>query len=205
MKLYKDLPLVNVDYNENETTATLDFIDKKQGNLLEMVIHTEAYDQSSEKFQPDKEVAARAEEIAQKYFSTSFAELGDAVGSEHDVYDYGSFAKVYPVDIVAKFDTAMVGKTITGKISKVEDTGTALEVRFDYEDNTYRTNYRYSKWLESQKKALPIAGKKPKALERFQNATGVDFKDAKSLVGKEALFKVRQAGKNTWSELVAVK
>ena len=54
MKLYKNLPLVNVDYNENETTATLDFIDKKQGNLLEMVIHTEAYDQSSEKFQPDK-------------------------------------------------------------------------------------------------------------------------------------------------------
>lgn len=205
MKKFENLQLISVEYNENHTTATLNYLNSDSASILPVKIHTEKYDESSKTWQKDVEQEQRADEIAKTELNVEgFEQLPGAIDSTHDIYQYENYCSLFERQGYERFAEKYVDSSIVGEIKEIKDNGTAILIVFDFEGTDYASKLNYSKFIESLKKSLPIEGKKEKALARFQKKTGVPFEEAESLIGKKGMFEIRKTGEYTWSDLKAI-
>lgn len=205
MKKFENLQLISVEYNENHTTATLNYLNSDSASILPVKIHTEKYDESSKTWQKDVEQEQRADETAKNELGVEgFDQLPGAIESTHDVYQYDNYYSLFERQGYDRFDEKYVDSSIVGEIKEVKDNDTAILIVFDFEGTDYASKLNYSKYIKSLKKSLPVEGKKDKALERFQKKTGVSFDESESLIGKKGMFEIKKTGQYTWADLKAI-
>ena len=191
--ILKNLPLKEVEYKNEGTTALLTFLDVEQGQVLEVALHKGKYDEDKNKYIPDAEQAKKIEKISQEYFGCEFDKIEDQLDSEHDIYVYEKFSSLYHVDVVAPFKKEEKGKIFTTKITAVKDNGTALSIRYDVKGQPHQTKMNYSKFMDDVKKYIPMPTKKNRQLENFEKKFGVPFEEADKLIGQEILVEVKMA------------
>lgn len=200
MELLKDLELMEVAINDG--TATLTFLDVEKGEIREVFFRKNKYDRDKNKFVPDEEQAKRVEEWSQEYFSTSFDDLGKAVGQTKDVYAYPNFNSLWESTVIEKFTKDQEGEIFSTEIKEIEDDGNAIHIRFDYDGKTYQSNMGYSKYDEARKQWFVNPQKKQKQYQKFEEKFHVSIENKDELVGKEIMVEIKVAfGTNAYAEI----
>ncbi|KRK79475.1 hypothetical protein [Companilactobacillus nodensis] len=205
-QILKDLPMVQVEYKDNNTTATLTFLDAYAGEIREINLHQGAYDNDSHQYNPSDEQAAKVEKIAQDEFGVSFDKLDTKINAKHDVYVYDKFCSLYHIDQVAKFDKDDEGTIFDTKIENITDNGKMILIRYNYENELHQTKYNYSKYFEDLNKYIPNPNLKTKKLEKFEDTLGKPFSKADELIGQPIQVEIKMAfGKFPYGEIKKIK
>ena len=100
MELLKNLELVEVTTNDGK--ATLTFLHEERGEIREVNFNKNVYDESTGKFIPDADKAAKVEEWCQEYFKLTFDKLSHR--HPEDVYAYDTFNSLWESEQIKKFD-----------------------------------------------------------------------------------------------------
>ncbi|MEX5937677.1 hypothetical protein [Mammaliicoccus sciuri] len=183
------LPLEEVEYNEG--VATLTFLDKEQGQILQVKLFSKKFDKDAKKMVEDSEQAERAEKHAQDYFGVAFDDLNKAVGQEHDIYVYPRFCSLWEVDVVEKFSKDMEGEIFQTTIEEVKDDGKGIHIRFKYEGKLYESKMMYADFKTSLRQWFVNPNKQNMQYSRFEDKFGVSIDNADEIVGNEIMVEVK--------------
>lgn len=198
--LREDLELVEVVYENNDKKAVLKFLDVENGELLEVNFNKQVYVNGD--WADDKEKAEKVDEWCKEYFDRDFSNLSERVGDSFNVYVYENFNSMWESQVVNKFETSQKGEIMTTEISEVEDTGTAIAIRYEIEDKLYETKYTYGEYREELKQWFTNPQKKKKQFERFEKMFGITYENRESIIGKEIMIEVKVAfGKYPYAEI----
>ncbi|UFA56461.1 hypothetical protein [Staphylococcus aureus] len=199
-EIRKSLPLEEVEYNEG--TATLTFLDKEQGQILQVKLHSKIFDKDTKKRIDDAEQAERAEKNAQEYFGVAFDDLNKAVGQEHDIYVYDRFCSLWEVDVVEKLNKDMEGEIFQTTIEEVKDDGRGIRIRFKYDGKTYESKMMYSDYKESLGQWFVNPNKQNTQYSKFADKFGVSIEESDEITGKEIMVEVKVAfGKHAYADI----
>ena len=193
MELLKQLELVNVVINEGK--AVLTFLDDERGEIREVNFNKNVYDATTGNFVPDAEKAKIVDKWCDEYFQQPFDLLGKAVGEHKDIYCYDKFNSLWECEIIAKFGKDMVGQLFATNIETIEDDGTAIRIRFKYEDDLYESKLTYSEYLEDRKKWFVNPQKKAKKYAQFEEKFNRPMEEKEELIGQEIMVEVKMAFK----------
>ena len=194
------LPLEEIEYNEG--VATLTFLDKEQGQILQVKLFSKKFDKDAKKMVEDSEQAERAEKHAQDYFGVAFDDLNKAVGQEHDIYVYPRFCSLWEVDVVEKLNKDQEGDIFQTTIEEVKDDGKGIRIRFKHEGKTYESKMMYSDYKESLGQWFVNPNKQNTQYSKFEDKFGVNIKNADEIVGNEIMVEVKVAfGKHAYAEI----
>jgi len=203
MELLKNLELVEVTTNDGK--ATLTFLHEERGEIREVNFNKNVYDESTGKFTPDADKAAKVEEWCQEYFKLTFDKLSQAIGTRKDVYAYDTFNSLWESEQIKKFEKDMVGQIIQTEIKEITDDGVGIHIKFDYEDETYQSNMSYSEYMENLKKWFKNPQKQAKQYKKFEEKFHVGVAEAIEtgcLTGQEIMVEVKSAfGKFVYPEI----
>lgn len=198
--LRENLELVEVVYENNDKKAVLKFLDIENGELLEVNFNKQVYVNGD--WADDKEKAEKVDHWCKQYFDRDFSNLSERVGDSFNVYVYENFNSMWESQVVNKFETSQKGEIMTTEISEVEDTGTAIAIRYEIEDKLYETKYTYGEYREELKQWFTNPQKKKKQFERFEKMFGITYEDRESIIGKEIMIEVKVAfGKYPYAEI----
>jgi hypothetical protein len=200
MQLLEQLELVDVTYQDKQ--VSLVFLDAERGEIREVKWNKQVFDSTTNKFVDDEEKAIKCEDWAQEYFGLQFDNLAQAIGERRDVYTYDRFNSLYEVKIVSKFDKDMVGQIMQVTVSEVEDDGTAILIKFEYEGDTYASRMRYADYLEVKKQFFVNPIKQKKQYEKFEEKFGISIENMNELVGQSVMIEIKLAfGKDVYVEV----
>ena len=203
MKL-EQLELIEVTYTEDKQKAVLTFLDEDRGEIREVNFNKDSWDSEKAKYVEDPEKAEKVEEWSQEYFGLSFDELSRAVGEKKDVYAYDNFNSLWEAQIIEKFDEDMLGQIIQAPCTEVVDDGTAIRIRFEYEDTLYESRMGYADYHEPRKAWFVNPQKQKRQYEKFEKKFGIHVDNKEELVGKTLMIEVKKAmGKWIYSEIKA--
>lgn len=203
MKL-EQLELIEVTYTEDKQKAVLTFLDEDRGEIREVNFNKASWDQEKSGFVDDPEKAEKVEEWSQEYFGLSFDELSRAVGEKKDVYAYDNFNSLWEAQIIEKFEEDMLGQIIQAPCTEVIDDGTAIRIRFEYEDKLYESRMSYADYNEPRKAWFVNPQKQKRQYEKFEKKFGIHVDNKEELVGKTLMIEVKKAmGKWIYSEIKA--
>lgn len=198
--LRENLELVEVVYENNDKKAVLKFLDVENGELLEVNFNKQVYVNGD--WADDKEKAEKVDQWCKEYFDRDFSDLSERVGDSFNVYVYENFNSMWESQVVNKFETSQKGEIMTTEIGEVEDTGTAIAIRYEIDNKLYETKYTYGEYREELKQWFTNPQKKKKQFERFEKMFGVTYEDRESIIGKEIMIEVKVAfGKYPYAEI----
>ena len=200
MELLEQLELVDVVFQDKQ--VSLVFLNEEKGEIHEVKWNKQVFDSANNKFVDDEEKAQKCEAWAQEYFGLTFDTLAQAIGERRDVFAYDRFNSLYEVKILSKFDKDMVGQIMQVDVSEVEDDGTAILIKFEYEGNTYASRMRYADYLEVKKQFFVNPIKQKKQYEKFQEKFGISVENKDQLVGQSVMIEIKLAfGKDVYVEI----
>lgn len=193
LDLRKDLELAEVVYSGDKKKATMAFLDRDLGEVLEVNFNKQEYKDGN--WIDNEEKAEQVNEWCKKYFDLKFEDLTKAIGRKMDVYKYEKFNSLWEVNYVEKFKVEDEGKIIQTKISEVVDDGRAIRIRFEYNGSTYESKMGYAKYYEATKEWFTDPQKKDAQYKKFKEKFGVPVEKADSIVGKDIMCEVKVAFK----------
>ena len=196
----EQLELVEVALNDG--TAEMIFLDTEAGEIREVKFNKRVWDADAKAFVKDAEKAEQVEEWSQKYFGTSFDDLGKAVGQKHDIYTYSTFNSLWESQQANKFKLDDVGLIFESEITSVTDDGSGYKIGIMYDEKEYKSNMGYTKQIAG--KYYPEATKKQKQRDKFKEKYGVEIDDAienGTIVGNKVMCEVRQFNENPFVEI----
>ena len=200
MELLAQLELVDVVYQDKQ--VSLIFLDEERGEVREVKWNKQVFDSASNKYVDDEEKAKKCEDWAQEFFGLPFDNLAQAIGERRDVYTYDRFNSLYEVKIISKFSKDMVGQIMQVTVSEVDDDGTAILIKFEYEGDTYASRMRYADFLEVKKQFFINPIKQKKVYEKFHEKFGIPIEDKDQLVGQSVMIEIKLAfGKDVYVEV----
>ncbi|HDD0209322.1 TPA: hypothetical protein O9509_001335 [Staphylococcus aureus] len=188
-EIRKSLPLEEVEYNEG--TATLTFLDKEQGQILQVKLHSKIFDKDTKKRIDDTEQAERAEKNAQEYFGVAFDDLNKAVGQEHDIYVYDRFCSLWEVEQIEKFSVDQEGEIFQTTIEEVKDDGKGIHILFKHEGKIHESKMMYADFKPSLKQWFVNPNKQNMQYGKFKDKFGVNIEEADEIVGNEIMVEVK--------------
>ena len=201
-ELLKDLELVAVEFDNDGKKAVLTFLDEEHGEIREINLNKQKYDQASNKFYDDEERDKKMEEVSQTHFKLDFKDLAQAIGTKKDIWAYEKFNSLIEMKQVEKFEKDMVGQIIEGVVKEVEDDGIGIKIRFEYEDELYESKMNYSEYLEARNQWYVNPQKQEKQYKKFEEKFGIPIDRKDELVGQKVLVEVRLAmGKYVWNDI----
>jgi hypothetical protein len=201
MEMKEALEIVEVIF-EDMKKATITFIDPAFGEIREVHMNKQKYDQDSKKFVDDEEKAKQVEEWCLEYFKVPFERLAECIGERMDVYCYDNFNSVFPVKMISKFDEDMVGQIFEVEICHAEDDGKKISLQFEYEGELYESKMQYADYLESRREWFINPQKRKKQYEKFEEKFGFLVGEIEKMVGRTVLVEVKKAmGKYVYSEI----
>lgn len=196
----RDLELIEVAYENENKKAVLTFLDEENGEIREINFNKQKWDEDS--FVDDPEKEEQVEEWCKEYFDCTFKELTKAIGVKKDVYVYDGFCSLWESNVTKQFDDDMVGQIFEAECTDVVVGDNGIEIFFEYDEETYKSNMRYAKYVETLKKWFPDPNKKKKVMEKFEKKFNIPVDDHKELVGKTLMVEVKKAmGKFVYSEI----
>lgn len=193
LDLRKDLELAEVVYSGDKKKATMAFLDRDLGEVLEVNFNKQEYKDGN--WIDNEEKAEQVNEWCKEYFDLKFEDLTKAIGRKMDVYKYEKFNSLWEVNYVEKFKVEDEGKIIQTKISEVVDDGRAIRIRFEYNGSTYESKMGYAKYYEATKEWFTDPQKKDAQYKKFKEKFGVSVEKADSIVGKDIMCEVKVAFK----------
>lgn len=202
MNLKENLPLVQVEYQENGKKVVLTFLDEEMGEICDVQFNKQKYDNG--KYVDDPDRAAKTEQKVYELTGCSFDNLSSLVGAgfSADVYCYDKFNSLEPVSTIQKFDKSMNGKSYMTKVDDIIMDDIAIRVRYTIDNKQYETKYTFAKYLEDMKKWFVNPIDKVKKLEKFEKTFGVPFNQKDSLIGNDVIIIVKSAfGKCYYGEI----
>ena len=203
MKL-ENLELIEVRYTDDKKKATLTFLDEENGEVREINFNKQSWDDKTGEFTDDEEKAAKVDEWSQEYFGLDFLQLPKAVGETKDVYAYDNFNSLWEMQIVQKFGDDMLGQIIQVPCTEIIDDGTAIRIRFEYEDKTYESKMSYADYLEVKKAWFVNPQKQTRQYAKFEQKFHIPIENMEELVGKTLMVEVKKAmGKYIYNEVKA--
>ncbi len=203
MKL-ENLELIEVRYTDDKKKATLTFLDEENGEVREINFNKQSWDDKTGGFTDDEEKAAKVDEWSQEYFGLDFLQLPKAVGETKDVYAYDNFNSLWEMQIVQKFGDDMLGQIIQVPCTEIIDDGTAIRIRFEYEDKTYESKMSYADYLEVKKAWFVNPQKQTRQYAKFEQKFHIPIENMEDLVGKTLMVEVKKAmGKYIYNEVKA--
>ena len=203
-ELSKDLELVEVEYKDQKATMT--FLDSDKGLIREVNFNKQSWDNQKGGYVDDPDKAEKVEKWCKDIFGLTFDTLTNAIGKTKDVYVYDNFNSLFEVSQVDKFDMDMVGEIISTEIDSIEDTGTKISIKYEYDGKLYESKINYGKYVDSLKKWLVDPNNKEKAMEKFEKNYGVPFERKDEVIGKPIMVEVKKAfGKFTYGEVKKLK
>lgn len=191
MNLRKDCELVEVTYQNEKKKAVLTFLDRENGQILEVNFNKQVYDNGS--FVDDKEKAEKVEEWCKEYFDTTFDKLSSRIGDVKDVYNYENFNSLWEVTVVKKFDKEDKGKIFETNIERIEDNGKGIHIYFKYNDEEYVSKMMYAQYLEHTQEWFENPVKKNQQFTKFEEKFGVSVENADEIIGKSIMVEVKVA------------
>lgn len=199
-EIRESLPLEEVEYNDG--VATLTFLDKEQGQILQVKLFSKKFDKDAKKMVEDEEQAEKAEKHAQSYFGVSFDDLNKAVGQEHDIYVYDRFCSLWEVDVVEKLSKDMEGDIFQTSIEEIKDDGKGIRIRFKHEGKTYESKMMYSDYKESLGQWFVNPNKQNSQYSKFEEKFGVNIKNSDEIIGNDIMIEVKVAfGKHAYADI----
>ena len=200
MNILENLELVEVTIENGK--AVLTFLDEHNGEIREVNFNKNVYDSDSNKFVPDADKAIKVEEWCQQFFQVTFNDLPLAVGDRKDVYCYDKFNSLFEVQMVAKMGEDMVGQILSVEVAEVLDNGNAVQIRFEYDGETYESKMGYSTYLEVKKEWFVNPQKQQKQYAKFEEKFHIHIDNKEELVGKTIMVEVKKAmGKYIYNEI----
>jgi hypothetical protein len=199
-KMLNNLELIDVQYNEGQSKATLVFLDEEHGEIREVNFNKQIYDNG--KFVDDTEKAAKVEQWCQDFFELDFKSLTKAIGTRKDVYAYDRFNSLFEIQQVEKFDDDMVGQIFEAEVTEVVDDNVAIRIRFEYEGALYESKMSYADYIEVKKEWFVNPQKKQKQYDKFEDKFHLSVEDMQQLVGKTVMVEVKKAmGKYVYCDI----
>ncbi len=200
----ENLELVAVEYQDQKATMT--FLDKEQGVIREVNFNKQGWDNDKRKFVDDPEKAEKIEKWCDELFGLTFDTLSQAIGQTKNVYVYDGFNSLFEVSQIDKFDSSMVGEIFSTTIDSIEDTGTRISIKYEYEGKVYESKVNYGSYVEALKKWFVDPNNKTKAFAKFEKHYGVPFEQKDELIGENIMVEVKKAfGKFTYGEVKKLK
>jgi len=202
MEFKEALEIVDVAFEENNKKATVTFLDPDFGEIREVNMNKQKYDQDSKKFVDDETKATQVEEWCIEYFGVPFDRLAECIGDRKDVFCYDNFNSVFPVKMISKFDEEMVGQIFEVEIVHAEDDGKKISLQFEYDGELYESKMQYADYLEARKEWFINPQKRKKQYEKFEEKFGMLVGEIEQMVGKTVMVEVKKAmGKYVYSEI----
>ena len=202
MEFKEQLEIVDVQFEENNKKATVVFLDPDFGEIREVNMNKQKYDEATKKFVDNEEKAKQVEEWCMEHFGVPFDRLAECIGDRKDVYCYDNFNSVFPVKMISKFDESMVGQIFEVEIVHAEDDGKKISLQFEYDGELYESKMQYADYLEARKEWFINPQKRKKQYEKFEEKFGFLVGEIEKMIGKNVLVEVKKAmGKYIYSEI----
>lgn len=202
MEFKEALEIVDVNFEDNNKKAVITFLDPEMGEIREVNMNKQKYDQSAEKFVDDDQKAKQVEEWCEEHFGVPFERLAECIGDRKDVYCYDKFNSVFPVKMIEKFNDDMVGQIFEVEIVHAEDDGKKISLQFEYDGELYESKMQYADYLEARKEWFINPQKRKKQYEKFEEKFGMLVGEIEQMVGKTVMVEVKKAmGKYVYSEI----
>lgn len=188
----KKLELVEVKYDGPK--AVLVFLDKEEGLIRQVKFNKQVYDRTAKKWVDDEKKAEQVETWCRDLLGVTFDTLSQAIGSKKDVYIYDQFNSLYEVQLTDKFEESMLGDILIAKIESIEDTGTKISVKYQYEEKLYESKFQYASYIESLKEWFVDPNDRQSAYAKFEERFSIPFDRKDELIGEPITIEVKKAG-----------
>lgn len=200
-ELRKNLELVDVTYENNNQKAVMTFLDEERSEIRVVNFNKQSY--NGEKYVDDPKKAEKVEEWCEEYFGLDFANLQQAVGTKHDIYEYERFNSLFHVDIVEKFTEDMQGQIFDTTCTEVIVDDTAIRIRYQIDGKTYESKMTFAQYIQSKKAWYPDPQKKVNTFARFEKKFGIPVEQAEQLVGQRLLVECKKAFNSFYGDIKA--
>lgn len=193
MELRKNCELIEVSYEKDRKKAVLTFLDKENGQVLEVNFNKQDYKDGE--WVESAEKSEKVDKWCEEYFDTTFENLYSAIGAIKDVYNYENFNSLWESEHAQKFTKEQLGEILNATIESVTDDGNRIKITYRDSDTgvVYGSNMTYSKYIEARKEWFVEPTKKTAIFEKFKEKFGVDVENADELKGKEIMVEVKPA------------
>lgn len=197
---------VDVQFEDNNQKAVLTFLDEERGEVNDVNMNLQSYDQQTKKFIPDEKKAAQVRQWCQEHFNLEFEELGQAIGVRKDLYCYDNFNSLHEVQMLSKFDEDMLGQIFETEIVNALDDGKRISLQFEYEGELYESKMQYADYLEARQEWFINPQKRKKQYEKFADKFLMPVTEIENMIGKTVLVEVKKAmGKYIYCEIKPFK
>ncbi|AMP21444.1 hypothetical protein AZF37_09680 (plasmid) [endosymbiont 'TC1' of Trimyema compressum] len=189
--ILKELELVEVTYSNNNNKALFVFLDRKRGEIREIIFNKQVYNNGE--FIDNEEKSAKVEAWCKEYFNLPFMELKKAIGIKKDIYAYDNFNSLFEVAVIEKFTEEETGEILEGEITAVEDHGIGIIIYFTYGSKNYQSKMMYAQYMDEERKWYVNPVKKNRQYKKFKDKFKVPFEMKDELIGKSIIVEVKKA------------
>lgn len=186
------LPLTYIENTQEK--VVLSFIDEEEATLYEVVWNKQKYDQSQNKYVPDKGKELEVAKWCEQYLHVPIEQIFDAEGQEHTVYIGEKFNSLWKS--ANGFTKDMVGKLYNTEVTDVKPSDKEIEIFYEIDGETYSTHMRYTVWRNDRQLINPQ--KRRKQQERFLDLFGVPVEECEEAVGHPILVEGKKAFTNVF-------
>lgn len=201
-----EVELVDVQFEDNNQKAVLVYLHKERGEIREVNLNRQAWDNDKKEFVPDADKAQKVDDWCLEYFDLDFNELGQAIGEIREIYCYDTFNSLWEVQLIEKFGEDMEGQIFETVVVKALDDGKKISIQFEYEGDLYESKMQYADYLEARQEWFVNPQKRKKQYEKFEEKFSIPVENIEEMVGKTIMVEVKKAyGKFIYCEVKPFK
>lgn len=199
-----------VEIEDKEDALTLTFFHESAGEVRQVKLKKQRYDEATKKNVPDEEQYERYINNLKELLGVSEDEIETLIGLSFEVWESENYCSLYEPKTLAKFGEEEIGQIYTAEIEEIRVYDAKAQIILGYDGKRYGSNINWGNYVEALKKSLPNPQKKHKQLEKFEKNYHVKFEDRETLIGTDVMIEVKRnnmdsTGKNpTYIEVKAL-
>lgn len=178
-----------VEVVNNNDSIVFVCLQREEGKVVEVKWNKGDYDSALQKIVPNDKKLDQVSDWCKTYFDLDLSTIHKAVGKKIDVYVYETYSSFWESDV--KFKKEDIGQKFDTEIEEVELANDAIIVRYKWNGEKYRTNYRFTEFVEGDYFVNPI--KKRKQLARFEDKFGLPIDRSDELIGLPITVEIKGA------------
>lgn len=187
MELLKDAELMEIKNERDHVLFACVYPEKRI--YAEVKWNKGDYDLAKGEIVVTDEKKKQVDEWCHQYFDLPMEDIESAVGRTIDVYVYDTFCSFWQADM--KFKPEDAGTSFETEIDEVSVDNDGIVVRYYWNGERYKTNYRFTKLIDNQYFVDPQ--KKRRQMSRFEEKFGLPVDRVSELKGLPIKVTIKKA------------
>lgn len=178
-----------VDVENNNDSIKFTCLEREKQTVVEVKWHKGFFDSALRKIVPDDTKIEQVNEWCKEYFKLDLNTIHKAEGKKIDVYVYDTYCSFWKTD--ARFKKEDKGKHFETVIDSVDLNNDAIVIRYKWNGETYKTNYRFTQRVGDNYFINPQ--KKRRQFDKFEEKFGLPIERRDEIVGMPIKVEVNLA------------